>query len=512
MRLAKLHIAISGVIGCLCASTALAQATPPEALRQFEKEAASCANMRWQDFSLTEDAPASIAESQIVSDTKTPYCQVDGVVSGKTRFTARFPLSNWNGKMVVVGTGGQAGTIMTDAQYVRMGGLSDLVGRGYAFIAHDAGHVGAKSGVDTLWGLNNRDAMIDYGFRGAHASALIGKEIVRRFYGRPAKNSYYHSCSNGGREGMILAQRYPWDFDGIIAAAPSMSYGNQVAGMSWLGQQMQDQSRNGLDTIALLALHKSVLAQCDKLDGLSDGILNDPRKCKVSFTQVRCKGAQTNDCLTDHQISIAQRVYEGARTEDGAQIASATVVPGAELSLIRTGAKYASVEGTLYWFLNRYAADMLRDLAFDPAPGPGWEPDPSKLAEYRKRMGLMDSLFSATNPDMRAYKNRGGKLLIYMGWNDVIGGVRTPMDYYENVERMMGAKKSTQDFFRLFMMPGMDHCTGGEGAYIFDYLGEMEKWVETGKSPEVLTGYHPKPDGKPEFYRSIKPYKSSKAN
>jgi feruloyl esterase len=223
---------------------------------------------------------------------------------------------------------------------------------------------------------------------------------------------------------------------------------------------------------------------------------------------VRCKGAQAGNCLTDHQIGIARRIYDGPRRADGTQIVQSSVLPGSELALIRTGAKYASLDGKPYWFMGKYASDMLRDLAFDPAPGPGWMPDPAMIDDYVKRMGLMDTLFSATNPDMRAYKARGGKLLIYMGWNDVLGGVRAPIDYYENVERMMGGEKNTGSFFRLFMMPGMDHCKDGEGASVFDWLGELDKWVETGKAPASVTGYHPKRDGTPEFYRTVKPYRS----
>lgn len=472
------------------------------------KAQASCSRIRWDDYSRVQDGPARIVDSQVVqTGNAPPYCQVEGVVSGRTRFTARFPITRWNGKLVEVGTGGQAGTIMDEHRYELMGGRPGLVERGYAFLAHDAGHVGTRSGVDTTWGVNNRDGMVDYGFRSAHATSVIGKEILRRFYGRAADRSFYHSCSNGGREAMMMAQRYPWDFDGIIAAAPSMAYSNEVLGIFWLSEQLRDQSRNGLDTLALTALHKSVLAQCDKRDGQADGVLDDPRKCRVNFDLVKCSGAASPDCLTERQIEIARRIYDGPRRADGTEIATSSVMPGSELALIRMGAKYASPDGELYWFARTYASDMLRDLAFDPAPGPGWAPDPAQLDDYAKRMSLMDALFSATNPDMRAFRDRGGKLLVYIGWNDVLGGVRAPIDYYETVQRLIGSEKQTQHFFRLFMIPGMDHCTGGDGVYEFDWLGALERWVETDKGPDVLLGHRPNSDGTVGRARQIKAYR-----
>ena len=307
---------------------------------------------------------------------------------------------------------------------------------------------------------------------------------------------------------MMMAQRYPWDFDGIIAAAPSMAYGNEVLGNFWLGEQLRDQSRAGLDFIALQTLHKAVLAQCDKLDGKVDGILDDPRQCRVDFRPVRCKGVANDECLTDRQVAIAQRIYEGPRRADGSPIASSTVMPGAELALMRVGSTFASIDGKPFWYVREYAASMLRNLAFDPSPGPGWQPDPSKLEDYAKRMSLMNSLFSAMDPDLTGFKNRGGKLLMYMGWNDPIGGVRTPIEYYEKAERVLGGRKNARNVVRLFMIPGMDHCAGGDGASNFDWLGELDKWVETGKGPDSVTGYHSNPDGSPKFYRTIRAYSS----
>jgi feruloyl esterase len=251
---------------------------------------------------------------------------------------------------------------------------------------------------------------------------------------------------------------------------------------------MKDRSRGGFDRLAAGVLHQSVLQQC----GAKDGIVEDPLRCAIDFNRVLCRGKAAEDCLTAHQIDIARRIYEGPRRADGSQIAPSSAMPGSELTW----------EG---WGSGTYAEDVFRYLAFDPAPGPGWTPDPAKLGEYARRMGLMDSLFSAVNPDLRQFKANGGKLLVYFGWNDAMGGVREMIDYFEITQRVMGGPQNTRDFFRLFAVPGMNHCGGGDGVSAFDYVGALERWREDGAAPEVLSGYHPGPDGSPQFTRDV-PY------
>jgi len=456
-----------------------------------------CAKLHTADFSLTEDAPAEITAATPVkgSGAMPNTCVVEGVVWPNVRFRVEFPLTGWNGKMLVVGSGGQAGTIMTPQDYDKYKFNSKaLLPQGYAFVGHDSGHseAGAK------WGWHNPSAEIDYGFRGGHVAGLIGKEVLRTFYGRRPARSYYHSCSNGGREALMMAQRYPWDYDGIVAGAPSLAYSSLFVRYYAFVELMKDRSRSGFDGHAASALHKSVLEQCDALDGKKDGILEDPRQCKVDFSRVLCKQGAAEDCLTAHQVDIARQIYAGPRRPDGSQIAPSSAMPGSELTWE-------------IWANSNYPAEVFRYLAFDPAPGPGWTPDPSKLGEYSRRMGLMDSLFSAVNPDLRQFKANGGKLLSYYGWNDVMGGLRENVDYYETTERVMGGPQKTRDFYRLFMIPGMNHCFGGDGVSAFDYIGALDSWVEQGKAPDVLTGYHPGADGSPEFTRDVAYYRTGES-
>jgi feruloyl esterase len=423
------------------------------------------------------------------------YCEVEGYVWRQVRFKAKLP-EGWKGKILVIGSGGQAG-YLPDDQYL---GQPEALARGYVVVNHDSGHV--SSVTDSLWGYDNEAAMIDYGFRGGHVAGIIGKAVAAAFYGRRPEHVYYHSCSNGGREALMMAQRYPSDYDGIIAGSPSLAYSDLFVQIYWIAELLKDRTRNGFDDIAAKVLHKAVLAQCHALDVHGDGVLEDPRLCKVDLSKVACKAATNDDCLTPHQVDIARNIYEGPRSADGRQIARPGPMPGSELRWAPS-----TISGPIV----DYPQQVFRYLAFNPAPGPGWQPDPAKLGDYAKRMGLMDSLFSANNPDLRKFKANGGKLLVYFGWNDIYG-VNDTIDYSESVERLMGGVEKTADFYRLFLMPGMNHCSGGDGASVFDYLGAMDSWVTAGKAPESLTGYHPREDGSHEFSRTVYPYHVTRAN
>ena len=451
--------------------------------------------LRLTDFSLTQDAPAEItAANAIEGSRESPStCVVEGVVWPNVRFRVEFPLTDWNGKMLVVGSGGQAGTIMTPAGYdkLRLSGPA-MLPRGYAFVGHDSGH----SDAGAKWGWHNPSAKIDYGFRAGHVAAVIGKEVLRAFHGRRPTRAYYHGCSNGGREALMMAQRYPWDYDGIVAGAASLAYSNLFVHFYAFAELMKDRSRNGFDSQAAQVLHQAVLAQCDGVDGKKDGVLEDPRRCEVDFKPVLCTRGAAEECLTQRQADIARRIYEGPRRPDGSQIAPSSAMPGCELTWERWMKLSTLSRGSAA--LSRVRSGARARLAARCV----------KARRVARRMGSMDGLFSATNPDLRRFKANGGKLLSYYGWNDSLGGVRENLDYYEMVERVMGGPEQTRDFYRLFVVPGMNHCVGGAGVSVFDFLGVLDRWVEQGKAPDVLTGHHPRADGSPEFTRDVPFYRT----
>lgn len=299
---------------------------------------------------------------------------------------------------------------------------------------------------------------------------------------------------------MMAAQRFPWDFDGIIAGAPAVRVVEQFMDRLWDQRAMKNAAGEVLfSKESLETLNRGVVAQCDMNDGIADGLIGDPRACTFDPEKLRCSAAQETGCLAAAQIEAAKKIYRGPVTSQGRQIFPPAGVPGSESMW-------------LTWFVGvtaseTYMGDAFRYRMFYPDPGPDWKLSDFDFDRDYKRLG-MESVYQANHPDLRQFKANGGKLLSYMGWSDVAaGGVRVATDYYESVERLIGGREATQDFYRLFMVPGMDHCVGGKGPYAIDYLSYFEAWVEKGEAPEKLIGAHLKldnPDDYAEMSRRLK--------
>ncbi len=332
-----------------------------------------------------------------------------------------------------------------------------------------------------MWAYDNLQGEIDLAYRAAHVTALAGKAIATRWYGSEPRKSYFAGCSTGGRQALIEAQRFPWDFDGIVAGAPSISVTGIHMQLLWNNRAMLDGAGKVLLTPVELGLvHEAVVARCDMNDGIRDGLIGDPRACGFDVAGLRCTAGKSAGCLSDAQVAAFQKIYAGPRTSRGEAVVAGGVPLGSELSWTQ-------------WFvgMDKFARDEFRYSAFQPNPGPAWELRDFDFDRDFKRFGMADGLYSAANPDLRRYKAAGGKLLAFIGWAD-FGSPAPVTDYYETVEKTLGGRTATQDFFRLFVVPGMDHCTDGEGAFAIDYLGYLEAWVERGKAPDVMTGAHEK--------------------
>jgi hypothetical protein len=440
---------------------------------------AECGTLARADLAMLQDAPTHITEASWVPERgdAPAYCRVRGYVQPQVGFEILLPGVRWNGKFIEMGCGAACGLI--DEQTCR-----DPLRRRYACITSDAGHR-ADSG-DWKWAKGNLQARLDYGYRGAHVTALAGKALTRLYYRRPPRESYFDGCSTGGRQAMVEAERFPWDFDGIIAGAPPLNFTANSLAQLWAALAATNAAGKAVLTpTAVRLVHQAVLAQCDLDDGVRDGIVGNPQACDFDPGRLLCKTGRSKDCLSPGQVKAVRKIYAGpfAGTDS---LSQGGYMRGSELEWI--GADFSAAGGR--GFLYGYNEGKFRYAAFLEDPGPGWQPaDLDFRADYR-RLGAMESLYSAANPDLRQFKRNGGKLVMYQGWNDPLEPPAAATQYYNSVVRLMGGLAATRDFYRLFMIPGMGHCAGGDGAWAIDYLSSLERWVEQGEAPDELQGWH----------------------
>ena len=405
--------------------------------------AAACAGLKNVDFSMTKDAPSLVVSAVVQPATaEAPaLCLVNGQIAPTIGYRMWLPLATWNGKFAQGGCGGRCSDILND-------GCQVVVARGYACLAADLGHKGTM--YDDLWAIDNVPGEIDFGFRATHVANITGRVVTEAFYGRKPRYVYYFGASTGGRQGLVEAQNFPEDFDGIIAGEPAM--GTPGTMHPEVGPALYDSvaaiADNGKPIITpaeIMMVHAAAIAACDMDDNYKDGIISDPRRCGFKPAQLLCKGDKTPDCLTRQQVTGLTRIYANG------------AFPGGEKGWI--GA-YITRDGAL----GRYGSRPKNPYKYPYA----W------------------MFNNATNPDLRAFKARGGKLIVYQGWADEATYPRNPLIYYETVERLMGSRAATQDFFRFYMVPGQSHIPGSGGAETVDYLSYLEGWVERGEMPQVL--------------------------
>ncbi|HLJ89406.1 MAG TPA: tannase/feruloyl esterase family alpha/beta hydrolase [Candidatus Angelobacter sp.] len=394
------------------------------------------------------------------------------------------PAGGWNGKYEGEGNGGFAGSITYPA-------LVSAVRRGYATASTDTGHGGGTT--DASWALGHQEKIVDFGYRGIHEMTVEAKAIIHAFYGEDPKKAYFASCSNGGRQALMEAQRYPEDYDGIIAGAPANFWTHLLVSGVWNLQAIQASAESFIPSAKIPALNAAVLAACDKKDGVTDSLLNDPRECKFDPTTMVCKEGDSNNCLTAPQAAALKKFYEGPKNSKGEQLFPG-YVPGGEEGpggwpLWITGqGPGTSLQSafTTNFFKNMIFSDRTWDFKtfnFD-----------SGVAAADKQAAVLNS----TDPDMKAFKARGGKLLIYHGWSDAAIPAVNAINYYKSVASTMGAHDTAQ-FVRLYMVPGMQHCAGGPGPNSFGQLSAnapndpqhniytaLEQWVEKGNAPDKL--------------------------
>ena len=430
---------------------------------------------------------AEIAAEEVPATAAAPgFCRVHGLLAPEVAFEVALP-AKWNGRFYMIGNGGHAGESLDDAG--RVAQRNQAVQLGFAFAQTNTGHDARKEPGGSFV-MSNPEKAIDYAYRAVHLTAITAKNITKEYYGKAVSRSYWNSCSNGGRQGMLEAQRYPGDFDGIVANAPWVDQTGFTIGAMW-NQKALSGAPVSPAKLALVA--DRVMAKCDAIDGLKDGLIDDPRKC--SFNPAKdvpacAAGTDRDDCLTAAQADAIAKVYSGP-TGNGKQLFPG-YMPGSEAVTSGlfgggTGSSWLNVivstqpNGVPADF--NLAQDTMRYLVFKP-PMPTYD---YKTFDFDKDAHLLDNwgkLADAKNPDLSKFKKRGGKLLMTYGWADPILQPLAGVNYYEQALAKNGA--DTKEFFRLFMVPGMSHCAGGIGPDRHDPMTAMIDWVEKQKAPESM--------------------------
>ncbi len=471
---------------------------------------ARCTALASIDFSGLPDASTQITKTEIIriAADLPESCQVHGFIDKTVGFAIAMPLDGWNGKFFQTGCGGACGT-------TRLFFCDEPLNRGYACLATDMGHKGAIG--DWSWAVDNLQAVANFGFRSTHMAAVTGKAIVEAYYSNAPKHSYFYGCSTGGRQAMVEAQHFPWDFDGIIVGAPAIDETGAAIQLLWTVMANRDKDGNEiLKEADVRALHVAVMQQCDANDNLIDGLIGDPRQCKFDPVQLRCTTPNSEKCLTPEKIDVARKFYGGPKTSDGKKLYPGGLMRGSELAWL--GA-FVSGNGKAPLYFS-FITNFWQHIGFARPPGSAWKPEQFDFDKDYKRVGMMEPLFTGSSPDLRKFKARGGKLIGFQGWNDDSIEPMNFLDYYQTTAKTMGGLEKTTDFFRLFMVPGMRHCSSdGVGADAINYIEYLENWVEKGQPPNVMIGQHlmrdapvtrsltfPLPANKVDFSRPHYPY------
>jgi feruloyl esterase len=382
------------------------------------------------------------------------------------------PVEDWNGKFQVVGNGGWAGSISFSAM---AGALKD----GYATASTDTGHKANEGGGNGMFALGHPEKLIDFGYRALHETTVKAKTLIAAYYNKGPKYSYYNGCSTGGRQGLVEATKFPDDFDGVIAGAPANPHIRLHASDIERNMQLRKDPQHVLSQAKVATLHKAILDACDSLDGAKDGILANPEKCRFDPSTLLCKGADSDFCLTAPQVEAVMIAFSDVKTKKE-NVIWPGFAPGGELqyTILTTKIDPNSPPPA-------FPLDSIRILAYqDPKwDWQKWDLD-RDVALADEKAGFID----VRTYDLSAFKARGGKLLLYHGWSDPGIAAGNTVNYYRNVLAKMGAKQD--DWFRLFMVPGMQHCSGGPGPDQFNKIGAIERWRESGTAPDQIIASH----------------------
>ncbi|HXJ16712.1 MAG TPA: tannase/feruloyl esterase family alpha/beta hydrolase, partial [Candidatus Polarisedimenticolia bacterium] len=423
------------------------------------------------------------------------FCRVAGIAKptsdSEIHFEVWLPASGWNGKFEQVGNGGFAGMIPLSA-------MAEPLLHGYAAAATDDGHV---SGPDQTWAIGHPERVADFGYRAVHETSVQAKAILRAFYGKDARRNYFVGCSEGGREGLTEAQRYPKDFEGIVAGAPAIHWDALQLRGAWDALALLETPASYIPPVKLPVLQNAAIAACDAMDGAKDGFIENPELCRFHPAVVECKGGDPSNCLTAAQVQAAEKIYGPMKNSRTGAVIGPGFSPGVEAFPANWPVWITGRSAPQLGIGKLFAVFFFRDLVFED---PKWDVQSLNLErDIEQADRKFGALLNSDNPNLRAFKASGGKLIQYHGWGDAAIPPQGSVDYFRSVQKAMG---NTKSFYRLFMVPTMSHCAGGPGATIFGNAGGLEppqqdadhdvvlaldRWVEKGVAPDriIATGF-----------------------
>ena len=469
-------------------------------------DAVACDRLNGETFAdNTSVTSATYQTSDVVFGTsvaKAPFCRLTATARPSADSQIQFevwlpPMVAWNQKFQAVGSDSSAGSIATAA-------MTTPLAQGYAVMAQDNGHVTNTSqptgAAEQTWALGHPEKIIDFAYRAQHVTTVHAKDMVGAFYGRPPAYSYLVGCGQGGHHGLMEASRYPDDYDGIVAGAPAWQWFNLMAAQTWNAQPFLQDS-NAIAAAKNTLLNGAVVAACDANDGVSDGVIGDPRTCNFDPAVLQCTGADGPDCLTAAQVSAAKRIYSSARQPDGTVIFP-PYTRGSEFDWSPFYSTADAAGGSSFDF---YRYTLFQDPTFSNA-------NFDFGADYDRALAVQivgqsaPSVFNAQS-DLTAFRQSGGKLMIYHGWADAQVTPLSSIEYHDRVVADEGA--NTSSFLRMFMLPGVGHCSGGPGPRniggstgtapvddaAHDVVRALDRWVTQGIPPEAMIAFKVATDG-----------------
>jgi feruloyl esterase len=396
-----------------------------------------------------------------------PFCRVAATLKPSADSDIKIevwlpPSNSWNGKFQAVGNGGWAGSI----NYT---GMADALGRGYATSSTDGGHTGQGG----PW-MQQPEKLIDFGYRAVHEMTVASRDLIGAFYGSAPRFSYFNGCSGGGRQGLMEAERFPADFDGIVAGAPAVNTTGRAAVAMWVAQAMHSDQTGYIPPAKYRLIHDAVLNACDAGDGVKDGVLEDPRQCRFDPGALQCAGGDSPSCLTPAQVESARKTYGALVNPRTGEEISPGLLPGSELGWATYGSPQPFGLG-----LQMYQHMVFRSTAWD-----------YKTLDFDRDIALTRKIengaIDVTEGTLQPFFKRGGKIIHYHGWADPQITPSSSVKYYERVLAASGGAAAVKESYRLFMVPGMAHCGGGDGTSSFDMIAALEEWIEKGKAPDHI--------------------------